>query len=263
MRHALAAAVLALLPAVAGADLAEIKASGKLRVLYVPSSAATDDFLDVRSTDRPGFDRELLEGFAQLHKVKVEYVPIPEWDGLAPALVKGKGDLIAGRYSVTEGRKKLLAFTVEVFPTRHLVVTRKPTRVVTTMDELLKEQIGTVRGSSMAETLATAGVPAARVDDSLRPGQQGIALVEGKVTAVVMGVENAIAEQRHDPAFQLGMFLGPPGSLAFGTRREDAELRRALDDYLESARRSTAWSRLVVKYFGETAVEVLKKARAQ
>ena len=57
MRHALAAAVLALLPAVAGADLAEIKASGKLRVLYVPSSAATDDFLDVRSTDRPGFDR--------------------------------------------------------------------------------------------------------------------------------------------------------------------------------------------------------------
>ncbi len=263
MRCALAALALALLPTVAVADLAEIKAGGKLRVLYVPSVAPTDDFLDVKSADRPGFDRELLEGFAQLHKLKVEYLTVQEWDGLAPALVKGKGDLIAGRYSVTEGRKKALAFTAEVFPTRHLVVTRKPTRVVTTMDELLKEQIGTVRGSSMAETLAAAGVPAARVDDSLRPGQQGIALVEGKVTAVVMGVENAIAEQRHDPSFQLGMFLGPPGSLAFGTRKEDAELRQALDEYLESSRRSTAWNRLVVKYFGESAVEVLKKARAQ
>lgn len=263
MRHALAAAVLALLPAVAGADLAEIKASGKLRVLYVPSSAPTDDFLDVKSADRPGFDRELLEGFAQLHKVKVEYVTVPEWDGLAPALVKGRGDLIAGRYSVTEGRKKLLAYTVEVFPTRHLVVTRKPTRVVTTMDELLKEQIGTVRGSSMAETLAKAGVPAARVDDSLRPGEQGIGLVEGKVTAVVMGVENAISEQRKDPAFQLGMFLGPPASLAWATRNEDAALRQALDEYLESSRRSGAWNRLVVKYFGEASLEVLKKARAQ
>ncbi len=263
MRRALAALAVALLPAVAGADLAEVKASGKLRVLYVPSVAPTDDFLDVKSADHPGFDRELLEGFAALHKVKVEYVTVAEWDELAPALVKGKGDLIAGRYSVTDGRRKVVAFTSDVFPTRHLVVTRKPTPVVTTMEGLLKERIGTVRGSSMAETLAKAGVPAARVDDSLRPGQQGIALVEGKVTAVVMGVENVVAEQRKDPAFQLGMFLGPPASLAWATRKEDTELLQALDAYLESSRRSGAWNRLVVKYFGEAAVEVLKKARAQ
>lgn len=263
MRRALAVLALAGLPSVAGADLAEIKASGKLRVLYVPSVASSDDFLDEKSTDRPGLDRELLEGFAALHKVKVEYVTVAEWDELAPSLVKGKGDLVAGRYSVTEGRRKMVTFTTDVFPTRHLVVTRKPTRVVTTMDELLKERIGTVRGSSMAETLSKAGVPAARIDDALRPGQQGVALVEGKVSAVVMGVENAISEQRKDPAFQLGMFLGPPASLAWATRKEDAELLKALDAYLESSRRSGAWNRLVVKYFGESALEVLKKARAR
>lgn len=263
MRRALAALALAVLPTAAGADLAEVKASGKLRVLYVPSVASSDDFLDERSADRPGLDRELLEGFAALHKVKVEYVTVAGWDDLAPALVKGRGDLVSGRYSVTEGRRKLVAFTSDVFPTRHLVVTRKPTPVVATMEGLLKERIGTVHGSSMAETLAKAGVPAAKVDDSLRPGQQGLALVEGKVTAVVMGVENAIAEQRQDPAFQLGMFLGPPASLAWATRKEDAELLKALDAYLESSRRSGAWNRLVVKYFGESALEVLKKARAQ
>lgn len=263
MRRLLAVLALASLPSLAGADLPQVEASGKLRVLYVPSAAATDDFLDVKSGERPGFDRELLEGFATLHKLKVEYLTIPEWDELAPALIKGKGDVIAGRYSITEGRKKVLAFTTEVFPTRHVAVTRRPTPLITTLDELLKERIGTVRGSSMAETLAKAGVPAFKVDDSLRPGQQGMALVEGKVTAVVMGVENVIAEQRKDPAFQLGMFLGPPASLAWATRQEDAALRQALDAYLEASRRSGAWNRLIVKYFGEAALEVLKKARAQ
>jgi ABC-type amino acid transport substrate-binding protein len=185
------------------------------------------------------------------------------WDELAPALVKQRGDLVAGRYSVTDSRKKLIAFSAEVFPTRNVVLTRKPTRVVTTLEELLKERIGTVRGSSMAEALAAAHVPAERIDFSLRPGLQAAALVDGRVSAVLMGVENAISEQRRDADVQLGLFVGPPGSLAWGLRKQDLELQRALDDYIASARRSTAWSRLVVKYFGEDAVDVLKKARAQ
>jgi ABC-type amino acid transport substrate-binding protein len=262
MQRALAALVLALLPSLASADLAEIKARGTLRVLYVPSNAP-DEFFDMKSPDRPGFDRELLEGFAQLQRVKLETVSVAGWDELAPALVKGRGDLVAGRYSITESRKQLVNFSAEVFPTRHVVLTRKPTRVVTTLDELLRERIGTVRGSSMAEALAAAHVPAARIDDSLRPGLQAAALVDGRVSAVVMGVENAISEQRRDAAMQLGMFLGPPGSLAYALRKQDPELQRALDTYIESAHRSTAWSRLVVKYFGEAAIEVLKKARAQ
>jgi hypothetical protein len=38
-------------------------------------------------------------------------------------------------------------------------------------------------------------------------------------------------------------------------------LLKALDEFLENNRRSGAWSRLVVKYFGKTALDVLKKAR--
>ncbi len=262
MKQALATLVLVLLPSLAAADLAEIKARGTLRVLYVPSHAP-DEFFYPPNQERPGFDRELLDGFAQLQRVKLEPVPIPAWDELAPALAKGRGDLVAGRYSVTDSRRKLVNFSAEAFPTRHVVLTRKPTRVVTTLEELLHERIGTVRGSSMAEALAAARVPSGRIDDSLRPGLQAAALADGRVTAVVMGVENAISEQRRDASLQLGMFLGPPGSLAYAVRKEDPELQRALDAYIESARRSTAWSRLVVKYFGEAAVEVLKKARAE
>ena len=57
------------------------------------------------------------------------------------------------------------------------------------------------------------------------------------------------------------MFLGPPASLAWGVRREDKQLLAALDDYLAYARRRATWSRLVVKYFGDSALEVLRRAR--
>ena len=95
--------------------------AGVLRVLAVVSPE--DEFL----TDQPGggLDRELLEGFAKLRQLRLEVVAIDTWDGLVPALLEGEGDVIAGRFTVTEARRKQIDFTPEVFPTRHVVLTRQ------------------------------------------------------------------------------------------------------------------------------------------
>ena len=164
---------------------------------------------------------------------------------------------------MTESRRKLIDFTSEVFPTRHVVFTRKPHRVVATREELFEEKVGTVKGTSMAEVIAQAGVPPARVDDTVPTGTLPIALKEGRITAAVLGVENAMAAQRRDPEIQLGMFLGTPGSLAYGLRKEDAELRKALSEYIDNFRRTPAWNRLVVKYLGDAAPEILRRARTE
>jgi ABC-type amino acid transport substrate-binding protein len=115
----------------------------------------------------------------------------------------------------------------------------------------------------MAEAVARAGVPATGVDDSIRPGGLPAALAAGRVKAIVLGVENAIVAQRDDPQIEIGMFVGPPGSLAFGVRKEDGALLSALDAYIDNVRRTATWNRLVVKYFGASAPEVLRQARAQ
>lgn len=262
-RRALAAALLAVAAVPAAADLAAVKQRGSIRVLAVLASKTGDEFFN-RSTDgAPGFDREILEGFASLQRVKLEVVPVGSWDAIVPALLAGKGDVIAGRVTVTESRRKVLEFTGEVFPTRHVVFTRRPHRVVTTLAELREEKVGTVRGTSMAEVIAQAGVPAARVDDGVPTGTLPQALKDGRVTAAVLGVENVMAAQRRDPELQIGMFLGPPGSLAYGVRKGEPELLQALTEYVENFRRSPAWNRLVVKYLGEKAPEVLRRARAE
>jgi ABC-type amino acid transport substrate-binding protein len=109
--------------------------------------------------------------------------------------------------------------------------------------------------------VAAAGVPRANLDDGIPTGTLPASLRAGRVTAVVVGVEEAIAAQRDDPELQLGLFLGPPRSLAYGVRKQDGELLAALNDYVSNVRRTPTWNRLVVKYFGEAAPEVLRAAR--
>jgi ABC-type amino acid transport substrate-binding protein len=255
-----ALALAALLPAPAArADLPDVLKRGSLRVLVMIDTRRPEFFtLDEKS---PGFDREVLQGFATLHHVTLEPVPVSGWDALIPALLEGKGDVVGGRFTVTESRRKLVAFTTEVFPTRNVVMTRKPHRLVSTVEELRAEKVGTIKGTSMAEAIAAAEVPAARVDDGIPPGGFAEALKSGRVTAAVWGVESAIAAQRGDPDIQLGMFLGPPSSLAYAVRKEDRALLDALNEYVSNLRRTPTWSRLVVEYFGGDAIAVLKKAR--
>lgn len=252
--------LLALWPALAGArDLDEIEKRGALRVLAVV--AKDDEFLG----DQPGggLDRELLEGFAKLRQLRLEVVAIDSWDGLVPALLKGAGDVIAGRFTVTEVRRKQIDFTPEVFPTRNVVLSRKPHRVVATLQELRTERVGTVKGTSLADAVAAAGVPAANVDDGVPTGRLPDALRSGRVSAIVLGVDSAIAERRRDPELQFGLFLGPPGALAWGVKKTDRALHEALSSYVTSARRTPTWNRLVVKYFGEDAPALLRQARGE
>jgi ABC-type amino acid transport substrate-binding protein len=228
-------------------------------------AASPDDefFSSLAETDRPGFDREILEGFARLHRLTLETVPVTGWDQLVPALQAGRGDLVAGRFTTTEERRRLVNFTVEVFPTRNVVVTRRPTPPVRSIEQLRGLRVGTVRGTSLAEAVSQAGVPASNVDDAVPSGRLAEAVTKGAVQAAVLGVEDAIAEQRSDPELELGIFLGPPRSLAYAVAKSDTALLAALDAYIDNVKKTATYSRLVVKYFGEKAPEALKKARSE
>lgn len=261
VRSALAAALLAGGIAVpASADLDDIKKRGALRVLVVEGSP---EFYAVKPGEAPGLDREVLDGFVALQRIAVETVVVPSWAELIPALRDGRGDVLAGGVTVTEARRKLIDFSSEVFPTRHVVVSRRPHPVIRTLEQLREARVGTIKGSSMAELVAESRVPPARVVDSIPSGGMPAAMRSGQVTACVIGLENAIADQRADPEIQIGMFVGPRASLAFGVRKADVELRRELDEYVGNLRRTPTWNRLVVKYFGDAAVEILKRAQAE
>ena len=239
-------------------DLPAIEKRGSLRLLAVLDAHRPEFF----STDAkaPGFEREILNGFAALHKVKIEVVALPSFDDLIPALLARKGDIIAGGYRDSATRRKSVAFSSEVFPNRFVVVTLRPHPVITNLEELRKERVGTTRGTATAEAALAAGLARENIDDGIEVGAYIEALRARRVTAAIWSVERALPAQREDPDLQLGMYLGQPGSLAFATRKEDTQLLAALNGHIEAVRRSGAWNRLVIKYFGENALQILKGA---
>jgi membrane-bound lytic murein transglycosylase F len=226
-------------------------------VLVVDGSPA---FCRLDGGGEPGLDREILDGFAKLHGLSVKVVDAPSWAALVPWLQEGRGDVLAGGVTKTPARALKIAFSAEVMPTRQVLVSRKPARVLQTLDDLRHEKVGTVKGSSMAEALQAAGI---EFDSSIPSGGAVEALRTGRMTATLSGIEDALLYQRDDAAIQIGGFVGAPGSLAFGVRKDAPKLKAALDEYVTNLRRTPTWGRLVVKYFGDRAPELLKRARGE
>jgi ABC-type amino acid transport substrate-binding protein len=72
-----------------------------------------------------------------------------------------------------------------------------------------------------------------------------------------MSVSDGALMMQKDAELQAGAFVGAAAKAAWAVRKQDAALRKALDEYIDNAHRSGAWSRLVAKYFGEQALTVL------
>jgi len=260
-RLLLAAVACALcLPGSASADLDEVKKAGELRVLVVDGSPV---FVSLSAGGEPGLEREILEGFARLHRIRIRLLEVAAWKDLVPALLEGRGDVIAGGVGNLPARRDKIDFTAEIFPTRDVVISRKPTPPVTSLEQLRSMKVGTIRGTGLADRVAEVRVPRANVDDAVPATGFLEALQSGRVEALVDGVEDALLLRKMDPNVQLGMFLGEPQSIAMGVRKDSPALRDALSGYVVNVRRSATWSRLVVKYFGGDAADVLKRARGE
>lgn len=103
-------------------DLDAIRASGKLRVLVMGDA----EVVLPRAGQSSATDRELAALFADSLGLEVEPVPVAKYEDLVPALLEGKGDLIASRMARTEARAAKVRFT-------------RPTAVV---DELVVGKVG-------------------------------------------------------------------------------------------------------------------------
>ncbi len=102
---AVLAAVAVLVPAAAAraADLEDVQKQGLLKV--VVWSDNLPELFAVGKGAASGLEQELLEGFANLHKVRIQVVAVPGLDDRLPALLKGEGDLVAGGLVNTESRR--------------------------------------------------------------------------------------------------------------------------------------------------------------
>jgi ABC-type amino acid transport substrate-binding protein len=239
-------------------DMPDMKARGTLKVIAQKSEAP--EMFRFSDAGEPGFEREMIEGFARIHEIEMEAVAVETSAERIPALLRGEGDVIIGIVD-TESRREQIAFTEEVLPARHLVVTWKPHRVIEALEEFRREKIGVVKGTSWAQAAVEAGVPLG--ETALFPDREDVyaALEDGRITATVMTTTDFLLATRFHPELQGGVAVGAAARAGWGVRKEDKELLAALNEYIFNFRAGPSWSRLVVKYFGDQALRALGRER--
>jgi len=80
-------------------------------------------YLDT-SGEIKGFDIDIAKALCSEMKVKCKLIP-QEWDGMIPALLARKFDIIVASMSITEKRKKKVAFTNKYYQSPNKFVRRK------------------------------------------------------------------------------------------------------------------------------------------
>ena len=148
-------------PAPVVRTLAEIKASGTLRIL-VRNSATS--FLVYRG-HRLGFDYELGKRLAQSLGVRAQFVVPPLWEEIIPALLRGDGDVIAGEMTVTDERSKEVLFAQPYLTTSERVVSHRSSKKVPPIaapEDLSGRQVTVRRSSAYWQSLEALNARLAR-----------------------------------------------------------------------------------------------------
>jgi ABC-type amino acid transport substrate-binding protein len=230
----------------------------KLRVLVAADEMP--EMFSFAQTGPPGFERELLEGFCHLHGLRLDVVPVPDFDHIIPMLLRGEGDVITGIVD-TPARRERVAFTGEVFPVRHLAVTRRPAPTVSRLDDLRARRVAVIPGTSWEQEAVDAGVPKAkripfRDSEALLAG-----LRAGQADSAVMPLFDFALAQKRDPELVAGVFVGSPTAAAMAVRPGDGRLLASLNGYLKGM--GQARHALMFKYLSEDALSLIALARRE
>ena len=228
MRWTLAACMLVSGAATAGAVEPTPGLPARLRVL-VPADEMPEMF-SFDAKGEPGFEREVIEGFCRIHGLALDVVKVRDFDQIIPMLERGDGDVITGIVD-TEARRQKVAFTSEMFPVRHMAISRRPGPAVRTRDDLRALRVGVIPGTTWEQVVIDAGVPKAK----------RVAFRDAELVA--------------------GAFVGKPGAAALAVRSQDGRLLEALNGYLQGMRQ--ARHTLLFKYLSEEALTLIAQARRE
>lgn len=204
-----------------------------------------------------GFDIDLGNAICAQLKAKCSWTE-NDFDGMIPALKAKKFDVINASMSVTEKRLKEIDFSSRVSHTPSRMVAKAGSKLLPAPESLKGKRVGVQQGTTH-ETYAKEkwGKAGVEVVSYAKNDQIYADLQAGRLDAAVMdGVEAsdnflklpqgkgfafAGAELKDDKIFGHGTGLG--------VRKEDAELKAALNKALAELKANGTYKKLMTKYF--------------
>ncbi|KAA8996990.1 histidine ABC transporter substrate-binding protein HisJ [Affinibrenneria salicis] len=204
-----------------------------------------------------GFDIDLAKEMCKRMQANCTFVE-SDFDALIPSLKAKKIDAIISSLSITEKRLQEIAFTEKLYAANARLIAKKGSTIQPTVESLRGKRVGVLQGTTQEaysnalwqpkgvdivayqnQELVYADLTSGRLDAAF---QDEVAASEGFLKQPV-GKDYAFA----GPAVKDDKFFGV--GTGMGLRKDDTELKAALDKAFDEMRKDGTYDELAKKYF--------------
>ena len=204
-----------------------------------------------------GFDIDIAKELCNRIDTKCTFVE-SDFDALIPSLKAKKIDAIISSLSITEKRQKEIAFTDKLYAANARLIAPKDSKIEPTLVALKGKRVGVLQGSTQ-EAFANAEWQPKGIDVVAYQNQDLIYsdLSSGRIDAAfrdeVAGSEGFLKQEAGKgyafagPSVKNDEFFGV--GTGMGLRKDDAELKAALDKAFAEMRQDGTYDKLAKKYF--------------
>lgn len=253
-----------------GMDLPAILKNGKLRVLI--ENASSSYF--IYRGKKMGFEYELLKEFTQELGIDLELITIQNLDDVDNMLNRGEADIIACNYTVSNERKKDIAFSEPFLLTPQVLIQQKPedwekmsndeikAKLLTDPTQLAQKKVHVWKNSSYHKRLTHLQE---EIGDTIFIQEEtGSVATEDLIEKVAEGiidytvVEKNVAEinSKFFDNLDVDMEISFKQKIAFGLRKSSPLLRVRLNEWLSKYTKSTKYTYLKRKYFELSQISI-------
>lgn len=213
-----------------------------------------------------GYQYELLNLLADHLNVKLEVIPENNVERNFEMLRKGECDIIAINLTVTKERSKIIDFTYPHSQTHQVLVQRKPlewrkmkqiqidSTLIRNQLDLANKIVYVQKGTSFAERLKNLSD---EIGDSIHIIERSDTEVEelielvasGEIDYTVADHNVAMVNQLYYPILDIETAISFPQNMAWGIKKDDKELKDAIDSWLKDFTKTADYAMIYNKYF--------------
>lgn len=246
MRKWFAVVVLVGLLGVSGTLAQSCLANAKANGLTVGTSP---DYPPFESLDKDnkiiGFDVDLINAIAAEAGLKVNIIG-QSFDGLIPALLSKKIDVIAAGLTITEERKKSVDFTQPYISGPNVIITRKETTGIAKLEDLSGKKVAVQIGS--AQEKIASGVKGAEVKSYNLYTDAALAVNTRQADALIVHRFVGRAFLKQYPDLKIVAELNQVDT-GLALRKDCADLRQAIDAAIDKLEKNGKMDELAAKWF--------------
>ena len=240
-------------------DIEDILSDKKLTVLMENNTVS---FFIYRGKNM-GYEYEVLNQFAKHLGVELEVIVVQDFNDVMSRLNDGEAELIAGHFTVTEERKKVIDFTDPFLHTKQVLVQRIPeisddtasVKLINSIEQMNEINIHTFEESSFNEQLL-------KLKDSMQLGfnivyDTGFFDLEELIRKVSIGeIDYTVSDYTvakvnkkfyDNIDIEFGTTTETP--IAFGVRKSSPGLKEAFNKWMEDVKNTKSFAYLKTKYF--------------